>query len=483
MSDFPYHDLLVATWQTIYMVFFSSFFSVIFGLILGVILFNTRRYQAMANQSLHQVLSFIVNVIRSVPFIILMIAIIPLTRWIVGSSIGTNAAIIPLVFAAVPFYARVAESALAEVPTALLEAANAMGATQWQIIHKFLLPEALSSLTRGATLTIIGLIGYSAMAGAIGGGGLGELAIDYGYQRFHPMVMLATVVILVLMVQWVQITGDYLAKRPRVKATLIACVIFAFVAVGGQLFVASLSNNQNTLRVGIISGVQEEVMKVAVNVAKKQYGLKIKIIPFDDYVLPNTALNDGEIDANIFQHIPYLQAQIKARGYHIVPIAKTFVYLMGFYSRQINSLTELQDGATVAIPNDPSNEGRALLLLNQTGLITLRAHVGLLSTPKDVVDNPRHLQFKLLGAAQLPRVLNDVILVALTNDYVQPAGFTVSQALIKEGSDAPYANIIVVKVQNKDNPLFTKLIATMHSPEVVQAVNKAYPNGAAIPAW
>jgi D-methionine transport system permease protein len=166
---------------------------------------------------LNRILGAIVNAARSTPFIILMVAIIPLTRLIIGTSIGTNAAIVPLSLAAIPFVGRIVESALKEVDFGVVEAAQAMGASPREIIWKVLLPEAMPSIVLGLTLTVISLIGYSAMAGAIGGGGLGDLAIRYGYQRFRGDIMLATVVILIVQVQVVQSLGDYLAKRLNKK--------------------------------------------------------------------------------------------------------------------------------------------------------------------------------------------------------------------------------------------------------------------------
>lgn len=472
MHNLALIPLLSATWQTIYMVFIASFMSILLGLGVGAWLFLNK----------NKPLGFVVNVVRSVPFIILMIAIIPLTRLIVGTSIGTNAAIIPLTIAAIPFFARIAESSLAEVSPGLIEAANAMGATTWQVVYKVLIPEALPSLIKGATITIIALIGYSAMAGAVGGGGLGELAINYGYQRFNVYVMVETVVLLVIIVQLVQSYGDHLAHKPKLKMLAIFCGLFWVICITSQVW-PGVGTQQNTLKVGIVGGPQQTVMQVAKQVAKKQYGLNIKLVLFDNYVLPNTALNNGSIDANIFQHIPYLKAQTKARGYKLTPIAKTFVYPFGFYSRKINNISQLKNGAIVAIPDDPSNEGRALLLLQKAGLIKLKPGSGLFGTPNDIISNPKHLQFKELTSAQLPRVLKDATLVGITNDFIDQAGLTPKDALLKEGSDSLYANVIVVRTKDKNRPIFKKLIAAMHSKKVKQITEKLFPHGAAIPAW
>lgn len=206
-------SLWEATLETLYMVGVSTFFTMLLGLPLGVLLVITDAGQILAAPRLNKVLGAIVNVGRSLPFIILLVAVIPLTRLLAGTSIGSTAAIVPLTIAAIPFFARVVETALREVDRGLIEAAHSMGCTNWQIIAKVLIPEALSSLVLGLTITIIGLLGYSAMAGAVGGGGLGDLAIRYGYQRFNTQVMIATVVLLILLVQGIQTLGDRAARR------------------------------------------------------------------------------------------------------------------------------------------------------------------------------------------------------------------------------------------------------------------------------
>ncbi|MBO5137138.1 MAG: ABC transporter permease [Spirochaetaceae bacterium] len=206
-----------ATLQTLAMVFISTIFSLILGLPLGVLLCVTDPATGiMAKPVLNQVLTRIVNVLRSFPFIILMILLFPLSRIIVGTSIGTTATIVPLSIAAAPFVARIIETSLKEVEPGVVQAARAMGSTNFQIICKVLLPEALPSLVSGVTLTIINLIGYSAMAGAIGGGGLGDLAIRYGYQRFRPEVMVAAVIVILLLVEIIQFVGS------KISATLMA---------------------------------------------------------------------------------------------------------------------------------------------------------------------------------------------------------------------------------------------------------------------
>lgn len=205
--------LIPSLWQTIYMVFLSTIFSLILGLPLGVLLVITEKGGIWEKPRFNSILGTVINVMRSFPFLILMIVIFPLSRLVVGTTIGTTATIVPLSVAATPFVARVIESSLKEVDWVVVEASLSMGATPFQIITRVLIPESLPSLILGITLTIINIIGYSAMAGAIGGGGLGDLAIRYGYQRYDTPVLIATVIVLIVIVQIVQIAGSYLAKK------------------------------------------------------------------------------------------------------------------------------------------------------------------------------------------------------------------------------------------------------------------------------
>lgn len=213
MSDSITTLLFQGTLETIYMILLSGFIATIFGIPLGIILFTTRKGGLLENVIYSKSLSALVNIIRAIPFIILLIALIPFTRLIIGTSIGTNAAIIPLSIAAIPFVARLVESSLVKVGDGLIEAGLAMGATPLQIIHKIMLPEAMPLIIHGITTTLINLVGYSAMAGAVGGGGLGSVAINYGYQRFDFGVMLGTVIILVVLVYAIQYLGELIAHR------------------------------------------------------------------------------------------------------------------------------------------------------------------------------------------------------------------------------------------------------------------------------
>ncbi|AVE42530.1 methionine ABC transporter permease MetI [Providencia stuartii] len=213
MSDGMISLLISGTIDTIIMTFVSAILGFIMGVPTGVLLYVTRRGQVMENTALYAVISAIVNIFRSIPFIILLVWISPFTKFLVGSAIGIEGAIVPLTVGAIPFIARMVENTLLEVPSGLIEASRAMGATPLQIIQKVLLPESLSGIINAATITLIMLVGYSAMGGAVGSGGLGQIAMQYGYYSYNPLVMNTVLVLLVILVFAIQFTGEYLMKK------------------------------------------------------------------------------------------------------------------------------------------------------------------------------------------------------------------------------------------------------------------------------
>lgn len=221
MSTELWIEVAKASLETLYMVFTSGTIAVILGFPLGIISFSSRHPKLWNRRSIHYGLGICINGIRSIPFIILMLACLPITRWLVGTSIGTTAAIVPLSLAATPFMARLLENVLDEVSTGLLEAGLSMGATNRQVIQYILLAEALPGMIRAVSMTLINLVAYSAMAGVIGGGGLGDLAIRYGYQRFDIKIMVITTALLVLLVQVTQRSSDWLVRKySRLEATV-----------------------------------------------------------------------------------------------------------------------------------------------------------------------------------------------------------------------------------------------------------------------
>lgn len=260
-----------------------------------------------------------------------------------------------------------------------------------------------------------------------------------------------------------------------IKQFLIILLAMSFTACG--------SRDKDTLRVGTIAGPETELMEIAKKVAKEKHGLNVELVEFTDYIEPNTALNEGSIDANMFQHQPFLDQQIKDRHLDFIIVGKTFVYPMGVYSKKLKDLNQLQTNSIVAIPNDPSNEGRALLLLQKAGLIELSEAAGLYANPGNIINNPKRLNFKELDAAQLARSLDDVAIAVINTNYAIPAGLSPTKdAIFHEGSDSPYANIIVIRKESANDPRIKQLVDAIQSEEVKRAAIKIFKDQA-IPAW
>lgn len=257
----------------------------------------------------------------------------------------------------------------------------------------------------------------------------------------------------------------------------IICTAFLLCAT----LLACSKPDPNTLVIGTIAGPETELVDVAQKVALERYGLTVKIIEFSDYNLPNEALLDGTLDANIYQHLPYLKAASLAHGYHFDVIGKTFVYPTGLYSSKITSLKDLPNGALIALPNDPSNEARALLLLQKAGLITLKNKQN--ASVNDIASNRKKLHFRELDAAQLPRVLADVDAAVINTTFAIPAGLRPTKdALFLENKNSPYANLIVIRHNSNKKEQLALLVKALNSPEVKNKANELF-GDAAIVAW
>ncbi|MCV2446528.1 MetQ/NlpA family ABC transporter substrate-binding protein [Paracoccus sp. DMF] len=236
------------------------------------------------------------------------------------------------------------------------------------------------------------------------------------------------------------------------------------------------------IKVGVSVGEHAEIMEEVAKVAAAK-GLTIDIVEFTDYVVPNQALNDGDLSANSFQHQPYLDNQIKDRGFDLVTIGKTITTPMGVYSEKLKSLDALPEGAKVAIPNDPTNGGRALLILQAKGLIKLAEGTGLTPSPLDVAENPKNLKFLELEAAQLPRTLADADIAVINTNYALDAGLNPNKdAIAMEQADSPYANVIVVRKADENADWAKELVEAYHDPAVKTFIEEKY-QGAVIPAW
>ncbi|KAB7682912.1 MULTISPECIES: MetQ/NlpA family lipoprotein [Plesiomonas] len=257
-------------------------------------------------------------------------------------------------------------------------------------------------------------------------------------------------------------------------------------ALAGSLLLTACGQKEadsNKIKVGVISGAEEQVAEVAKKVAKQQYGLDVELVSFSDYITPNAALADGSLDVNAFQHKPYLDQQIADRGYKLAIVGNSFVYPIAGYSKKIKNVSELADGASVALPNDPTNLGRSLLLLQAQGLIKLKDGSGLNATLLDVVDNPKKLKLVELEAPQLPRSLDDVDLAIINTTYASQIGLTPPKdGLFVEDKASPYVNLIVAREDNKDAENVQKFVKAFQTEEVYQAANEVF-KGGVVKGW
>lgn len=255
-----------------------------------------------------------------------------------------------------------------------------------------------------------------------------------------------------------------------------------FLGASALAISAHAAADAKTIKVGVTAGPHAQIMEVVQEVAAEK-GLTIQILEFSDYVQPNAALDAGDLDANSYQHGPYLQQQIQDRGYRLVNAAPTVIYPLGLYSKKITDIDALQERDSIAIPNDPSNGGRALLLLQEIGLLSLTEGVGAQATLLDVTDNPKKLRIVELDAAQLPRSLDDVALAAINTNFAMEAGLVPAEdALVLESADSPYANLIAVREEDQDAEWVQTLVESYHSPKVKDFILENF-EGSLIPVW
>lgn len=257
----------------------------------------------------------------------------------------------------------------------------------------------------------------------------------------------------------------------KLKQVLGLAAISALVLTG-------CNEKKEVLKVGVISGPEHQVMEVAAQVAKDKYKRDIELVIFTDYATPNEALSKGDLGVNAFQHKPYLDKQIQDKGYKLVPVGNTFVYPIAAYSKKIKSLAELKDGDKISVPNDPTNLGRALILLEKQGLIKLKDNTNLNATPLDIVENPKNLQITPVDTAVAARALDDVDLAVVNNTYAGQVGLNAAEhGVFVEDKDSPYVNIIVARQDNKDSEAVKNFVKAYQTEEVYQEAVKHFKDG------
>ena len=435
------------------------------------------------------------------------------------------------------------ESSLKEVDAGVIEAARSMGASNFTIITKVMLVEARTSLLVGATITLGTILGYSAMSGAVGGGGLGAIAIRYGYTRWQTDIMIVTVILLIILFQIFQTVGMKLADKfdhrkysnkelnpllthwssdfcfaktrriimkKRVLSSILAGVLAVSVFAGcgsktednsqaadnsttpateaaaeeSTEAAGGTVESKGTITVAASATPHAEILAAAKPILAEQ-GWDLEVTEFDDYVLPNEVVESGEMDANYFQHVPYLDSFNEEKGTHLVEVGKIHYEPFGIYPGTKSSLDDIADGDVIAVPNDTTNEARALLLLQDNGIITLKDGAGLEATVNDIAENPYNVEIQELAAESVARVADEVAYVVLNGNYALQAGFSVAKdALAYEKSDSEaaktYVNVIVVKEGNEDNEGVKALVDVLKSDEIKDFINNTY-DGAVIP--
>jgi len=262
--------------------------------------------------------------------------------------------------------------------------------------------------------------------------------------------------------------------------------LLTIAAAASTLILAGCGDKEadtSKVKIGVIAGAEAQVAEVAAKIAKEKYDLDVELVTFTDYVTPNAALDDGSIDANAFQHKPYLDQQIADRGYKLAIVGNTFVYPIAGYSKQVTSIDELKDGDRIAVPNDPTNLGRSLLLLEQQGLLKLREDAGLLATVRDIVENPKNIQIVELDAAQLPRSLDDVALSIINTTYASSINLTPEKdGVFVEDKESPYVNLLVAREDNVNSENVQNFLKAYQTDEVANAASEIF-QGGSVKGW
>ena len=511
-------DFYKALGDTMLMVLWSGLISFVFGLLLGVVLTVTKPNGILENKVVYQILDKLVSLFRSIPFIILLTWVMPITRALVGTVLYVRGAIVPLVFGSVPFFTRQVESALAELDGGLIEAALSMGSSPLEIIFRVYLKESIAAIARGTTITIVSLLNLTAMAGVAGAGGLGDFAIRYGHDRNMADITNVTVLVLVLIVCIIEFAGGRIVKRTRINvipiqplptplqkiiltedismklkkffalALAAATLALALTACGSKADDSADNSDANTdnqtgetvtVKLGVVGGIYDDLWASA-KAALADEGIDLEIVQFSDYVTPNNALANGDIDLNAFQHRIYLQNEIDNYGYAIQNIGNTFIIPLNLYSQKVSSVDELKDGDVVAIPDDLTNGGRALKVLEAAGLIELDPNAAFNPTVDDITSYKVNITIEELKANTIPSVLPDVAAAVVNGNYALDFGLKTDEAIYKDSvlDVEEYWNLIAARTADVEDPdtaaIYEKVVEAFQSSATEDVFNNTF---------
>lgn len=410
--------IVTAFYQTLYMSLTALMIGALFALPLALFLYLIRPESPFARKKLYHCLNALINLSRSFPFAILLILLLPFTRLLIGTSIGTNASIVPLTLAAIPFMARLFQQAFLQILPTLMEALLLLGLHPLKIAQ-VLCKESLPALIEAMSNSFVVIVGYSTMAGLVGGGGLGQLAIQYGYQMFDPKIMAYTLVCLVAIVATSQHIGNLLSGYFFKRSALILLFFLSGCA----------KNEDHKLKIAASPSPHAQILEKA-RPHLLEAGIDLEILVIADYQIPNRALAEGQIDANYFQHLPFLERSQQELPTTLTPLVKLHIEPLGLYTKKGK---QLSTHPLIAIPNDPSNRTRALEFLAS---LTFLEGSTLIE-----VDGP-----------MLPRILDDVDGAVINANIAIQGGLCLSHALFLEKPDPRYTNLLVVRQDSLDDP-------------------------------
>ena len=502
-------ELLECIGQTFTMLAVSGSIAWVLGVAVGVLLTVCRPGGILENRWLFTIFDRGIDIIRSIPFIILIVLLIPVSRFLVGTGSGVTGSFVALVAGTVPFFARQIESVLADIDHGLIEASQAMGFSPREIIFSVYLRESIPGITRVTMITFVSLVGITAIAGAIGAGGLGDFAIRYGYQMGYRDMIWLTVIIILLIISVFQFFGNIIIKKSthyyqretkmagfqsrfgKVTAALAAAGIVAVALTGcGDDKKEASADGFTVVKVGVVGDYNAQWDTVN-NLLKKDK-IQVKLVKFSDYATPNRALADGEIDLNAFQHKAYLKNDIERNGYKIEAIGDTLITPLRVFNNKnkLKSMKDVKDGDIFAIPSDLTNGGRALKVLEAAGLIVCDPAKGYVPTKTDITKYNVKIQIREAESGVLFNILPDVSAALINGGNAYTAGLdSKKDSIFAEDIDpktnpnvGQLFNVIVARSKDKDNPVYKKVVDAYHTPETAKTLVDVY-KGAFTPVW
>lgn len=498
LKEYVTEDLFKYLGETLEMVFITVLIALVFGLLLGLVLFYTNKSKKKWVKIIYKILDIVIGIVRSFPFYVLMFFVIPFTRIVMNIFTGkaqafsTEAFIVPLTLAAIPFFAKLFENSLQETNKNILEVGEALGLNKFQITTKIILKEALPSIISGTTLAIITLIGYSAMAGAVGGGGLGFFAYDKGYIAYDFIMMCFAVITIIILVLLIQFIGNILYKLAK-KGSLtyskigigIGALLLIFVITKVTVYAVN-KTDLTIIKVGTMSQPGEPIIE-HISDKMEELGYKIEIVIESEFDPLNKALEDGSVDVNLFQHEPYLNSYNQTHNTNLYNALTMYDCVYGAYSYKIDSIDDLQGSneKIIAVANDSSNLKRCLELLAANGIIELTSYYESISSYSatdidkyyETLPSYSGIVLKPMASASIAEALkDDTCYLGIVNATFAIQANLSDEELIFEEEDPEHvnANILACRAEDKDSKWLADLVSVLMSQETADFINEYF---------